>query len=70
MVQNGLNLLGVSPYAFRMVIGLTILAAISLSNVGLVALLGGGEGRGHAIKAERVAMSFLTDRLGPCSGER
>ena len=30
LVQNGLNLLGVSPYAFKMVIGLTILVAISL----------------------------------------
>jgi simple sugar transport system permease protein len=48
VVQNGLNLLGVSPYAFKMVIGLTILAAISLSNVDLVALLAGGSRRpGH-----------------------
>ena len=42
---NGLNLLGVSPYAFKMVIGLTILAAISLSNVDLVALLTDGSRR-------------------------
>jgi simple sugar transport system permease protein len=49
VVQNGLNLLGVSPYAFKMVIGLTILAAISLTNVGLVArLAGGSRRRGHA----------------------
>jgi simple sugar transport system permease protein len=39
ILQNGLNLIGVSPYAFRIVIGLTILAAISLSNVDLGALL-------------------------------
>ena len=45
VVQNGLNLLGVSPYAFKMVIGLTILAAISLSNVDLVALLTDGSRR-------------------------
>ena len=49
VVQNGLNLLGVSPYAFKMVIGLTILAAISFTNVDLAALLAGGPGRrGHA----------------------
>jgi simple sugar transport system permease protein len=45
VVQNGLNLLGVSPYAFKMVIGLTILAAISLSNVELSALAAGASGR-------------------------
>jgi simple sugar transport system permease protein len=49
VVQNGLNLLGVSPYAFKMVIGLTILAAISLSNVELSGLGAGASGRrGHA----------------------
>jgi len=37
ITQNGLNLLGVSPYAFKMVIGLTILVAISLSNFDLAA---------------------------------
>ncbi len=35
----GLNLLGVSPYAFKMVVGVIILAAISLSNVDLAAML-------------------------------
>ena len=45
VVQNGLNLLGISPYAFKMVIGLTILAAISLSNVDLGALVAGGSRR-------------------------
>lgn len=35
ILQNGLNLLGVSPYAFKVIIGLTILVAISLSNVDL-----------------------------------
>jgi len=39
IAQNGLNLLGVSPYAFKMVIGLIILIAISTSNVNLAALL-------------------------------
>ncbi len=33
VTQNGLNLLGVSPYAFQMVIGLVILVAISTSNL-------------------------------------
>ncbi len=44
VVQNGLNLLGVSPYAFKMVIGLTILATISFSNVDLVAWMTGKTG--------------------------
>ena len=34
MVQNGLNLLGVTPYAFRMIVGLIILVAITTSNLG------------------------------------
>lgn len=33
IIQNGLNLLGVSPYAFKMVVGGFILFAISMSNV-------------------------------------
>lgn len=33
ITQNGLNLLGVSPFAFQMVIGATILIAISTSSV-------------------------------------
>jgi simple sugar transport system permease protein len=45
ITQNGLNLLGVSPYAFKMVIGLTILAAISLSGVDLAALATAKSGR-------------------------
>ena len=45
ITQNGLNLLGVSPYAFKMVIGLTILVAISLSNFDLSALAAGQAGR-------------------------
>lgn len=32
ITQNGLNLLGISPYAFRMIVGFIILVAISLSN--------------------------------------
>ena len=55
VVQNGLNLLGVSPYAFKMVIGLTILAAISLSNVDLAALLAGGRGGAVMSVTERAA---------------
>ena len=47
ILQNGLNLLGVSPYAFKMLIGLTILAAISFSNFDLSGLLASGKGRHH-----------------------
>ncbi|WAP69171.1 ABC transporter permease [Jiella pelagia] len=38
ITQNGLNLLGISPYAFRMIVGFIILVAISLSNetIGLI----------------------------------
>ncbi len=36
VTQNGLNLLGVSPYAFKMVVGAIILIAISTSGIGLV----------------------------------
>jgi simple sugar transport system permease protein len=39
VTQNGLNLLGVSPYAFKMVVGVVILLAISTSNVDLARLL-------------------------------
>ena len=40
ITQNGLNLLGVSPFAFKMVIGLIILVAISTSNLDLSTLAG------------------------------
>lgn len=33
ITQNGLNLLGVSPFAFKMVVGTIILVAITMSNV-------------------------------------
>lgn len=39
VTQNGLNLLGVSPYAFKMVVGIIILFAISTSNIDLATLL-------------------------------
>lgn len=35
ITQNGLNLLGVSPFAFKMIIGAAILIAISTSNLSL-----------------------------------
>ena len=41
VTQNGLNLLGISPYAFKMVIGAIILAAISLSSNRLSLVLAG-----------------------------
>lgn len=40
MTQNGLNLLGISPYAFKMIIGVIILAAITLSSEGVGKLIG------------------------------
>jgi simple sugar transport system permease protein len=40
ITQNGLNLLGVSPYAFRMIVGAIILIAISLSNETLGLMVG------------------------------
>lgn len=33
ITQNGLNLMGVSPYAFKMIVGIIILIAITTSNV-------------------------------------
>ena len=36
ITQNGLNLLGVSPFAFKMVVGAIILFAISASNISFV----------------------------------
>ena len=38
ITQNGLNLLGVSPFAFKMVIGVIILIAISMSNLDVAML--------------------------------
>jgi len=35
VTQNGLNLLGISPYAFKMIVGAVILVAITLSNAPL-----------------------------------
>lgn len=46
ITQNGLNLLGVSPYAFKMVVGAIILVAITLSNVSLERLLRPAAGGG------------------------
>ncbi len=39
ITQNGLNLLGVSPFAFQMIIGAAILIAISTSNIDLSQIL-------------------------------
>jgi simple sugar transport system permease protein len=46
ITQNGLNLLGVSPYAFKMIVGAVILVAITLSGSGMSNLLGGLMGHG------------------------
>jgi simple sugar transport system permease protein len=40
ITQNGLNLLGISPYAFKMIIGAIILIAITLSSEGASRLIG------------------------------
>ena len=40
VTQNGLNLLGISPYAFKMIIGAIILVAITLSSEGDGRLIG------------------------------
>lgn len=39
ITQNGLNLMGVSPFAFKMIVGAIILAAITLSNTNIERLL-------------------------------
>lgn len=44
ITQNGLNLLGVSPFAFKMVVGVIILIAISSSSLNFARLLGAGRG--------------------------
>ncbi len=45
ITQNGLNLMGVSPFAFQMIIGAAILIAISTSNIDLSQLLRNKEAR-------------------------
>jgi len=45
ITQNGLNLLGVSPFAFQMIIGAAILIAISTSNIDLTQFLRRKEAR-------------------------
>ena len=40
MTQNGLNLLGISPYSFKMIVGAIILVAITLSSEGVGRLIG------------------------------
>jgi simple sugar transport system permease protein len=40
ITQNGLDLLGISPYAFKMIIGAIILIAITLSSEGAAKLFG------------------------------
>jgi simple sugar transport system permease protein len=39
VTQNGLNLMGVSPFAFKMIVGAIILAAITLSSARIDKLL-------------------------------
>ncbi len=39
ITQNGLNLMGVSPFAFKMIVGAIILIAITLSSARIDKLL-------------------------------
>jgi simple sugar transport system permease protein len=48
VTQNGLNLLGISPYAFKMIIGAIILLAITLSNAPLGQILASLRKRGRS----------------------
>ncbi len=48
ITQNGLNLLGISPYAFKMIVGAIILAAITLSNAPFGQILARWRQRGRA----------------------
>ncbi|MES2667797.1 MAG: ABC transporter permease [Pseudomonadota bacterium] len=45
ITQNGLNLLGISPFAFQMIIGAAILVAISTSNINFGKLAAFGQRR-------------------------
>jgi simple sugar transport system permease protein len=48
ITQNGLNLMGVSPFAFKMIIGAIILVAITLSNTRIDRLIPFLSSRGRA----------------------
>jgi simple sugar transport system permease protein len=48
VTQNGLNLLGISPYAFKMIIGAVILVAITLSNAPLAKMIASFRQRSRA----------------------
>jgi simple sugar transport system permease protein len=48
ITQNGLNLMGVSPFAFKMIVGAIILVAITLSSTRIDRLLPSMFGKGHA----------------------
>ena len=64
VTQNGLNLLGISPYAFKMIIGAIILVAITLSSDGLGALIVvAGAGAAEAVDVD-ADLSSQRSRLG------
>ena len=44
VTQNGLNLLGISPFAFQMIIGAAILVAISTSNINCSTVFASAQG--------------------------
>ena len=60
ITQNGLNLLGISPYAFQMLIGVVLLAAITTTNVSWEEVFGWvrrGRARASRVRASRVRAS-------------
>ena len=77
ITQNGLNLLGISPYAFQMLIGVVLLAAITTTNVSLEGLVGrhrrmysvnGGEGRDDPNGPDAPGNPEVTARSGGPGG--
>ena len=77
ITQNGLNLLGISPYAFQMLIGVVLLAAITTTNVSLEGLVGrhrrmysvnGAEGRDDPNGPDAPGRPEVTGRSGGPGG--
>ncbi len=68
ITQNGLNLMGVSPFAFKMIIGAIILVAITLSNTRIEKLLPllrrGGTGT-MTVLVESFQKRFGSEMAGP-----
>ncbi|WP_186392716.1 MULTISPECIES: ABC transporter permease [unclassified Pannonibacter] len=52
ITQNGLNLMGVSPFAFKMIVGAIILVAITLSSSRIEALFGSAAPRQRSLSGQ------------------